>query len=64
MYIVLAVSPGHQSEAAVLHLRQGNAGSNTAADHITVARVALGQARGDHMPGGCWELADRAQAVA
>jgi hypothetical protein len=35
--------PGGAGEAAVLHLRKGNAGSNTAADHITVARAALQQ---------------------
>lgn len=34
---------GGTGEAAVLHLRKGNAGSNTAADHITVARAALQQ---------------------
>jgi Transposase DDE domain group 1 len=34
---------GGTGEAAVLHLRRGNAGSNTAADHITVARAALQQ---------------------
>jgi DDE family transposase len=35
--------PGGTGEAAVLQLRRGNAGSNTAADHITVARAALQQ---------------------
>ncbi|GAB3970010.1 IS1380 family transposase [Actinoallomurus acanthiterrae] len=34
---------GGTGEGAVLHLRRGNAGSNTAADHITVARAALQQ---------------------
>ena len=35
--------PDGTGEAAVLHLRKGNAGSNTAADHLTVARAALQQ---------------------
>lgn len=35
--------PGGTGEAAVLQLRAGNAGSNTAADHITTARAALTQ---------------------
>lgn len=35
--------PGGTGEAAVLHLRKGNAGSNTADDHITLARAALQQ---------------------
>jgi hypothetical protein len=35
--------PGGTGEAAALDLRPGNAGSNTAADHITTARAALQQ---------------------
>ena len=35
--------PGGTGEAAVLALRRGNAGSNTADDHITVSRAALRQ---------------------
>jgi hypothetical protein len=35
--------PGAGGEAAALLLRPGNAGSNTAADHITAARLALNQ---------------------
>ncbi|MBB4138063.1 hypothetical protein BKA16_004688 [Gordonia humi] len=38
--------PGGTGEAAVAMLRPGNAGSNTAADHITVIRDALGQIPG------------------
>src|SRR5690606_31020639 len=33
--------PQGTGEALVAHLRPGNAGSNTAADHITVTRAAL-----------------------
>jgi hypothetical protein len=35
--------PGGTGEAAALLLRPGNAGSNTAADHITAGRLALNQ---------------------
>lgn len=35
--------PAGTGEALVAHLRPGNAGSNTAADHITVAQAALAQ---------------------
>ncbi|MGA5606142.1 IS1380 family transposase [Streptomyces griseoincarnatus] len=35
--------PGGTGEPVAAHLRPGNAGSNTAADHITVARLALAQ---------------------
>lgn len=35
--------PGGTGEAAALVLRPGNAGSNTAADHITAGRLALNQ---------------------
>jgi hypothetical protein len=35
--------PGGTGEAAALLLRRGNAGSNTAEDHITAARLALNQ---------------------
>lgn len=35
--------PQGTGEALVAHLRPGNAGSNTAADHITVTRAALAQ---------------------
>jgi hypothetical protein len=35
--------PEGTGEAAVLLLRKGNAGSNTAADHITAGRLALAQ---------------------
>jgi hypothetical protein len=35
--------PEGTGEAAVLLLRSGNAGSNTAADHITAGRLALAQ---------------------
>ncbi|GAB3682281.1 IS1380 family transposase [Actinocorallia lasiicapitis] len=35
--------PGGTGQAAVVTLRPGNAGSNTAADHITTARTALAQ---------------------
>ncbi|TDC74135.1 IS1380 family transposase [Actinomadura sp. 7K507] len=35
--------PGGTGEAAALVLRAGNAGSNTAADHITAGRLALNQ---------------------
>jgi Transposase DDE domain group 1 len=38
--------PGGTGEAAVLALRKGNAGSNTAADHITAGRLALQQVPG------------------
>ena len=38
--------PGGTGEALVAHLRPGNAGSNTAADHITVTRAALAQLPG------------------
>uniref|UniRef100_UPI002023A130 transposase n=1 Tax=Acrocarpospora catenulata TaxID=2836182 RepID=UPI002023A130 len=35
--------PGGTGEAAALLLRKGNAGANTAADHITAGRLALNQ---------------------
>ncbi|CCK32806.1 transposase [Streptomyces davaonensis JCM 4913] len=35
--------PGGTGEPVAAHLRPGNAGSNSAADHITVARLALAQ---------------------
>ena len=35
--------PEGTGEALVVHLRPGNAGSNTAADHITVTKAALAQ---------------------
>ncbi|WP_416975936.1 IS1380 family transposase [Streptomyces sp. 4F14] len=35
--------PAGTGEPVAAHLRPGNAGSNTAADHITVARLALAQ---------------------
>ncbi|WP_328825840.1 IS1380 family transposase [Streptomyces sp. NBC_00252] len=35
--------PGGTGEPVAAHLRPGNAGSNTAADHITVTRLALAQ---------------------
>ena len=35
--------PDGTGEALVVHLRPGNAGSNTAADHITVTKQALAQ---------------------
>jgi hypothetical protein len=38
--------PTGTGEALVIHLRPGNAGSNTAADHITVAAAALQQLPG------------------
>ena len=37
--------PGGTGEPVAAHLRPGNAGSNTAADHITVTRLALAQLR-------------------
>ena len=42
--------PGGSGEPLAVLLRAGNAGSNTAADHITVARQALAQLPG-HRPG-------------
>ena len=35
--------PGGTGEAAALLLRKGNAGANTAADHVTIGRLALAQ---------------------
>ena len=43
--------PEGSGEPLAVLLRAGNAGSNTAADHITVARAALAQLPG-HRPGG------------
>lgn len=43
--------PEGGGEPLAVLLRAGNAGSNTAADHITVARAALAQLPG-HRPGG------------
>ena len=43
--------PAGSGEPLAVMLRPGNAGSNTAADHITVARAALAQLP-SHRPGG------------
>jgi hypothetical protein len=42
--------PGGTGEPLVIRLRAGNAGSNTATDHITVVKQALAQLPG-HVPG-------------
>ncbi|WTP04369.1 hypothetical protein OG719_22000 [Microbispora hainanensis] len=40
--------PGGGGEPLALLLRPGNAGSNTAADHITATRLALAQLHKHH----------------
>jgi hypothetical protein len=50
LWTFLDHGPDGSGEPLAVMLRPGNAGSNTAADHITVARQALAQLPG-HRPG-------------